>query len=171
MSMAGFIFSLMFKHSMCIWGEQTVPCQTILLGAGRSHPPPSQFRINPAWSVFPAPEQVHPALYITSRQGHLLPFPMLSLGKSNPLLSGSRRSASPLLWARLGHPAQLHASRRNSYGLLCAFCKSPEPLCDPLLIAMRCLQPLACRGAGSKPDIAALPEPAMEEVVGVESED
>lgn len=38
MSMAGFIFSLMFKHSMCIWGEQTVPCQTILLGAGRSHP-------------------------------------------------------------------------------------------------------------------------------------
>ena len=38
MSMAGFIFRLMFKHSMCIWGEQTVPCQTVLLTAGRSHP-------------------------------------------------------------------------------------------------------------------------------------
>lgn len=38
MSMAGFIFRLMFKHSMCIWGEQTVPCQTALLTAGRSHP-------------------------------------------------------------------------------------------------------------------------------------
>ena len=38
MSMVGFIFRLMFKHSMCIWGEQTVPCQTVLLTAGRSHP-------------------------------------------------------------------------------------------------------------------------------------
>lgn len=38
MSMAGFIFRLMFKHSMCIWGEQTVPRQTVLLTAGRSHP-------------------------------------------------------------------------------------------------------------------------------------
>lgn len=38
MSMASFIFRLMFKHSMCIQGEQTVPCQTVLLTAGSSHP-------------------------------------------------------------------------------------------------------------------------------------
>lgn len=37
MSMAGFIFRLMFKHGVRIWGEQTVPCQTVPLTAGRVH--------------------------------------------------------------------------------------------------------------------------------------
>lgn len=147
MSMAGFIFRLMFKHGMCIWGEQTVPCQTALLTAGRSHPLLSFALTLPGQSF--APEQVHLALYSTSRQGYLVPVPMLSLGKSNPLPSGSRRPASALLWARLGHPAQLHATRSNSYRLLCVFCKSPKPLCDPLQIAARCHQSLVCRGAAS----------------------
>lgn len=145
MSMAGFIFRFMFKHSMCIWGEQTVPRQTVLLTAGRSHPLLS----SALTLLFPAPEQVHLAPYITSRQGHLVPFPMLSLGKPNPLPSGSRLPASPLLWARLGHPEQLHASKRNSYRVLCVFCKSPKILCDPLKTAVRCLQSLAHSGAAS----------------------
>lgn len=38
MSMAGFILRLMFKHSMCSWGEQTAPCQRVQPAAGRSHP-------------------------------------------------------------------------------------------------------------------------------------
>lgn len=38
MSMAGFILRLVFKHSTCVWGEETVPCQTVLLTAGRFHP-------------------------------------------------------------------------------------------------------------------------------------
>lgn len=166
MSMAGFIFSLVFKHSMCIWGKQTVPCQTVLLTAGRSHPP-SQFHINPAWSVFPAPERVHLAPYTASWQGYLVPFPVLSLGKSNRLPPDSRWSASPLLWVRLGHPAQLHTSERNSCRLLCAFYKSTKnPSCDPLQIAVGCVQSLTCRGAGSKPHAVVLPKPATVEKVG-----
>lgn len=99
--------------------------------------PLSQFHINPAWLVFPAPEQVHLSPCITSWQGHLVPFPMFSLGKSN-LASSIRQPASPFPWAQLGHPAQLHARRRNSSRLLCAFCtcqKSLENCCEMSLVA------------------------------------
>lgn len=100
--------------------------------------PLSQFHINPAWSVFPAPEPVHLAPYITSWQGHLVPFPMFSLGKSNLLTSSSRQPPCSFPWAQLGHPTQLHASRRNTSRLLCAFCtsqKSLENCCEMPLVA------------------------------------
>lgn len=98
--------------------------------------PLSQFHINPAWSVFPAPEQVHLAPYITSWQGHLVPFPMFSLGKSNLLPSSSRQGACPFPWAHWD--TQLDASRRNSFRLLCAFFKSQKSLencCERSLVA------------------------------------
>lgn len=114
--------------------------------------PLSRSHINPAWSVFPAPEQVHLAPYITSRQGHLVPFPMFSLGKSNLLTSSSGQTARPCPWARLRHPAQPHTGRRTAPR---CFVHSVN-LRNPYKTAVRCLWLLACGETGRQPFAVAL---------------
>lgn len=111
--------------------------------------PLSRFHINPAWSVFPAHEQVHLAPYIASWQGHLVPFPMFSLVKSNLLTSSSRQGACPFPWA---HWDTQHSSTHVGETAPGFFVHFKNPQKTPV----RCLWLLACREAGSQPFAVAL---------------